>query len=69
MQDTRFIEQKEGLREAICVRCGGAAVWRFLDDDESRAEVSCVDCGLFEMSRVQLDEVETDLSGLEEPGL
>lgn len=63
MEDTGFIEAKETTREAICSRCGGAAVWRFLDSDESSAEMICPDCGRFVISRGQLDEAETDMPG------
>jgi len=43
-----------------------AAAWRFLDDDESRAKMICADCGRFEMSREQLEVVETEMPGLDD---
>jgi uncharacterized cysteine cluster protein YcgN (CxxCxxCC family) len=67
MEDIDFTEAKEGQREAICNRCGGAAVWRYLDADQSRVELICVDCGSFEIERGELDVVETDIAGPEDP--
>jgi hypothetical protein len=67
MDDIRFIESKEGDREAICGRCGGEAVWRFLDERATRVEVMCVDCGSYEMTRSEFDVAETDLPGPDEP--
>ena len=66
MPDIRFIEGKEGAREALCNHCGGEAAWRFLDDEESRVEVICPDCGRFEMAREELDQAELDIAVPEE---
>lgn len=66
MPDLRFIEAKEGVREASCAHCGGAATWRFLDEEETRVEVMCPDCGRFEMAREEFDDAEEDIVGPEE---
>jgi predicted RNA-binding Zn-ribbon protein involved in translation (DUF1610 family) len=66
MPDVRFIERKEGVREASCAHCGGEARWRFLDDQETRVEVVCPDCGRFEMTREEFDAAELDIAGPEE---
>jgi hypothetical protein len=63
MLDIRFIEGKEGAREALCNHCGGEAAWRFLDEEESRVEVVCPDCGRFEMTREEFDQAESDIVG------
>lgn len=66
MPDIRFIEGKEGAREALCNRCGGPAAWHFLDEEETRVEVICPDCGRYEMAREEFDQAEGDIVGPEE---
>lgn len=63
MRDIRFIEKKEGEREALCGHCGGEATWSFLDEEESRVEVVCPDCGRLEMTREEFDLDESDIVG------
>jgi predicted RNA-binding Zn-ribbon protein involved in translation (DUF1610 family) len=66
MPDIRFVEGKEGAREALCNHCGGDASWRFLDEEESRVEVLCPDCGRFEVTREEFDQAEADMPGPED---
>lgn len=63
MPDIRFVEGKEGTREALCGHCGLDAAWSFLDEEESRIEVVCPDCGRFEMTREEFDQAEADIVG------
>ena len=66
MTDIRFVESKEGTREAVCSHCGADAAWSFLDEEESRVEVVCPDCGRFEMTREEFDLAEADIVGPDE---
>lgn len=63
---TRFVEGKEGAREALCNHCGGEASWSFPGEKESRVEVLSPDCGRFEMAREEFDQAEADMAGPED---
>ena len=61
MENVRTLDPERGQRDIICVRCGSDAEWIFIDSEQTRVEVTCPDCGRFDMSRIELDQAESEI--------
>jgi hypothetical protein len=52
--------------DALCLRCGAEATWRFVDEAKQTIEVVCPDCGRFEVPRAEFEQAEFDIARADE---
>jgi DNA-directed RNA polymerase subunit RPC12/RpoP len=54
--------EQQDSTQAICMRCGADANWRFVDVDRQLIEITCPDCGRFEVPRAEFEQAEFDIT-------
>ena len=54
--------EQQDSADALCLRCGADANWRFTDAEKQVVHVICPDCGPFEVPRAEFEDAEFDIA-------